>query len=325
MILAGDVGATKILLEAGDFRSGGWESVLARRYAIVDFDNFHEVVRRFLDEFEDVKPARSRITACGIGVAGPAQNNKVVMTNRPWTIDGGALARRFGLKQVRVVNDLAASARGLEFVPAKEMLTVQSGKSDAASPRVVLGVGTGLGVAYLVPQDGGGHRVVPGEGGHVGFSPATPTQMELYRALFQSHGRVEAETIVSGMGMSNVYEFIARRGDAPVGAPEAAQPAWIVDGAIGRGDATCKAALDLFVECMGNVAGDHALACMARGGVYIVGGVAAKIAPLIQSKNFLSAFVAKGLFSNFMMRVPVRVVLSERVPVLGAAAWAVDG
>ena len=325
MILAGDVGATKILLEAGDFRSGRWDSALSRRYAMVDFDNIHDVVRKFLDEFEGVKPSRARITTGGIGVAGPAQGNKVVMTNRPWTVDGGALARRFGLKQVRVVNDLAAAARGLELLAPKEMLTVQAGKAVPDAPRVVLGVGTGLGVAYLVPQASGGYQVVPGEGGHVGFSPATPTQMELYRALFQSHGRVEAETIVSGRGMSNVYEFIARRGDAPVGAPEAAEPAWIVDGALGRGDATCKAALDLFVECMGNVAGDHALACMARGGVYIVGGVAAKIAPLIKSENFLSSFAAKGLFSNFMMRLPVRVVLSERVPVLGAAAWAVEG
>jgi glucokinase len=324
VILAGDVGATKILLEAGDFRSGRWESVLSRRYAIVDFDNMNQVISAFMSEWEEVKPARAKLTAGGIGVAGPAQNNKAKMTHRPWTIDGDAIARRFGLQQVRVVNDLAAAAKGVEFLTPREMLTVQAGKPVADAPRVVMGVGTGLGIAYLVPREDEGYDVVPGEGGHTGFSPGSMDQLELWRALFAAHGRVEAEHVVSGRGLSNVYEFMRRQGDAPVGAPDVLEPAQIVDGAVGRGDHTCQAALDLFVECMGNVAGDHALACLARGGVFITGGVAAKIAPLIKSPRFLSAFTAKAAFSDFMMRVPVRVALSEEVPVWGAARWALE-
>ena len=338
MILAGDVGATKILLEAGDLRSGRWESALSRRYAVVDFDNMNEVVTTFLDEWERVKPARAKLTAGGIGVAGPSVGNKVKMTNRPWTIDGDALARRFGIPTVRVVNDLAASARGIELLTPREMITVQAGRADPAAPRVVFGVGTGLGIAYLIAKWGqtpfgpAGRKewgqtpfsVVPGEGGHAGFSPGSPQQLELWRALFLVHGRVEVEHVVSGRGLSNVYEFMRRQGDAPVGAAEALEPAQIVDGAVGRGDHTCQAALDLFVECMGNVAGDHALSCLARGGVYITGGVAAKIAPLIKSPRFLSAFCAKGAFSDFMMRVPVRVVLTENLPVWGAARWALE-
>lgn len=332
MILAGDVGATKILLEAGDFRSGRWESALSRRYAIVDFANMHDVVEAFLAEWEQAKPARAKLTAGGIGVAGPAQGNKAKMTHRPWTIDGDALARRFGLKHVRVVNDLAAAARGVEFLRPRELLTVQAGKPAANEPRVVMGVGTGLGIAYLVPsQPGRGpsagavrYDVVPGEGGHTGFSPASMEQLELWRSLFATHGRVEAEQVVSGRGLANVYEFMRQRGDAPAGAPASLEPPEIVDAAVGRGDHTSRAALDLFVECMGNVAGDHALACMARGGVFITGGVAAKIAPHIKSPRFLAAFCAKGAFSNFMTRVPVRVVLSESVPVWGAARWALD-
>ena len=339
MILAGDVGATKILLEAGDFRSGRWESVLSRRYAIVDFDNMNEVISAFMSEWEEVRPARAKLTAGGIGVAGPAQNNKAKMTHRPWTIDGDAIARRFGLQQVRVVNDLAAAAKGVDFLTPREMLTVQAGKPVADAQRVVMGVGTGLGIAYLVPRENrgqaplsgargtsanSGYDVVPGEGGHTGFSPASMEQLELWRALFAVHGRVEAEHVVSGRGLSNVYEFMRRQGDAPVGAPEVLEPAQIVDGAVGRGDHTCQATLDLFVECMGNIAGDHALACLARGGVFITGGVAAKIAPLIKSPRFLSAFTAKAAFSDFMMRVPVRVALSEEVPVWGAARWALE-
>ena len=318
MILAGDVGATKILLEAGELRSGRWEAALSKRYAIVDYANIGEVLGRFLEELAAVNP-RARLTAGAIGIAGPVVGNKGKMTNRPWSFDGEAIARRFGMKRVTILNDLAASARGILAVSAREMITVQVGRPLEEAPRVVIGVGTGLGTAYLLPEAKGGYRVVPGEGGHVGFSPASPRELQLWRALFAVHGRVEVEHVVSGMGMSNIYEVVRRQGTPHVGDTQKAEPAWIVDGALGRGDETCRLALDLFVECLGNIAGDQALACMARGGVYIAGGVAAKIAPLIKSPRFLSAFCAKGPFNNFMLKVPVKVVTTERLPVIGAA------
>lgn len=321
MILAADVGATKILMEAGDLRSEGWQPALARRYQLAEFETFSAVMATFLAEWERVRPPRARITAACIGAAGPALDNKVKMTHRPWTLDGARLARAFGIPRVRVINDLAAGAYGVGLVGARDMLTIQSGRAIAGEPRVVLGVGTGLGVAYIVSV-GDRVQIVPGEGGHVGFSPATVPQMHLATALFQSGGRVEAEDVVSGRGLTNVYEYLRRQADVPVGATQAADPAWISDGAMNRGDPTCRAALDLMVECLGTIAGDHALATMARGGVYIVGGVAAKIAPLIKSPRFVSAFCAKGAFSAMMTRIPVKVVTSERVPLLGAARFA---
>ena len=323
MILAGDVGATKILLEAGDLRSGAWQPALARRYPLAEFASFSAVMAAFLEEWEQVKPPRARITAAAIGAAGPAMNNKVKMTHRPWTLDGDRLGREFGIANFRIVNDLAAGAYGVGLVGAREMLTVQAGRAIEGEPQVVLGVGTGLGVAYLIPTPKG-VKVVPGEGGHVGFSPGSVAQMALARAIFESRGRVEAEDVVSGRGLSNVYEYLRREGDVPVGAPESADPAWISARAQDGSDPTCAAALDLMVECLGTVAGDHALAAMARGGVFIVGGVAAKIAPRIKSPRFLSAFCAKGAFSSMMMKIPVKVVTTERVPVLGAARIAAE-
>ena len=317
MILAADVGATKILMEAGDLRSDGWRPALARRYQLAEFATFSAVLATFLQEWRQVKPARARITAACIGVAGPALENKVKMTHRPWTLDGGKLAREFGIPKVRVVNDLAAGAYGVGLVGPRDLLTIQAGKAIAGEPQVVLGVGTGLGVAYLI-NTGDRVQVVPGEGGHAGFSPGTPAQMHLANALFQSHRRVEAEDVVSGRGLVNIYQYLAAT-------TKAVDPAWISDSAINRGDYTCRAALDLMVECLGTIAGDHALAAMARGGVYIVGGVAAKIAPLIKQPRFNAAFCAKGAFSAMMMKIPVKVVTSERVPVLGAARFALEG
>lgn len=304
MILAGDVGATKILLEVGEARTGRWQPALARRYAVDDFPHMGAVLARFLQEWDAIKPARARIAAAAIGAAGPAQGNRLRMTHRPWTLDGDQLARRFGIPRVAVVNDLFATANGIDLLGSRDFLTIQPGKAVAGAPRVVLGVGTGLGVAYLV--DG---QVVPGEGGHVGFSPASAPQAEVWRGLFAAHGRVEAEDVASGRGIANIHRALGGK---------AAEPAEIWARAA-AGEADGVAALDLFVECLGNVAGDYALAAMARGGIFLAGGVTARIAPSIDKARFRSAFCAKGLMSSLLMRIPVRAVTNERLAILGAA------
>jgi glucokinase len=221
VILAGDVGATKILLQAGAFRSGRWTPAVARRYLIADFDNFHAVIARFLEDWDAEKPARARITSAAIGAAGPLQGNTVTMTHRAWKIDSDTIFRRFGIPRVRVLNDLAAAAHGLESMTSRDMVTIQPGKSVPNEPRVVLGVGTGLGVAYLVPS-GNGFQVVPGEGGHVGFSPAGAEQAALWQALFAKHGRVEAESLCSGMGLTIIPP--GSRGTRPRKTPAASRP-----------------------------------------------------------------------------------------------------
>lgn len=318
MILAGDVGATKILLEVGEVRSGVWETALARRVPAEGVANFSVVLTAFLKEWEQAKPARARITAAAFGVAGPAVGNKVKMTHRPWTIDGDAIAERFKIARVAVMNDLAAAANGLEWLGPKDFITIQPGKGSPGDPRVILGVGTGLGVAYIVPH-GDGRLVVPSEGGHVGFSPASAEQAALLNSLLERHGRVEAEDVVSGTGLTNIYEFLRHRAGMPAEQHERADPEWITEGAFARGDPTCIETLGLFAECLGNVAGDHGLAVFARDGVFLAGGVIAKIAPSINCARFRAAFCAKGAFSYRLKRVPVRAVMNERLVLLGAA------
>lgn len=300
LILAGDVGGTKILLEVGDFRSGRWRPALARRYLIEDFQSMDGVLDRFLGEWKKVRRPRVEIEQGALGVAGPSFGNKVVMTNRPWRLDGDILGQRFGIPGLRVLNDLAAAAHALDKLVPKDSLMIQTGKAVSGAPRVLVGVGTGLGVAYVIApsqapasssrmlqsQQQSGIQVpdlvIAGEGGHVGYSPASPEQRELFRKLTRKHARVAAEHVVSGAALER-------------------------DG------------LELFTSNLGNVAGDHALSVLACGGVYLCGGVIARIAPRLPKQIFSSAFAAKGSHASILMRIPVRAIVNERLVLLGAA------
>jgi len=318
LILAGDVGATKILLEVGEFRSDRWQSKLARRYATHEVDSFSTLLTQFLGEWNQVRGKGERITGAGFGVAGVALGNKIKMTHRPITVDGDAIRERFLIPQVRVVNDLAAAARGLDVLGPRDLATIQAGKAVPGEPRVVLGVGTGLGVAYLMPRNEE-WEIVPGEGGHAGYPPATARQMQLWQAIFTARGRVSAEDIVSGMGLVHIFSFVKSGLPDTRGEPENTVTAdWIAERAA-KGDLNSAGALDLFIECLGNVAGDHALAVMARGGVFLMGGVIARLHEQIRDGRFSEAFCAKGAHSATLMKIPVKAVTSDRVVLLGAA------
>ena len=304
MILAGDVGATKILLEVGEARSDRWQPAFQRRYPLAEFANISDVLARFTAEWKSSNPRDAKITAAAMGAAGPAVNNKVKMTLRAWILDGAHIAHDLGIARATVVNDLDAAANGIPWLSPNDFTTIQDAPAADHAPRVVLGVGTGLGIAYIV--DG---KVIPGEGGHAGFSPASAPTSELWMKLAMKHGRLEAEEVASGMGISNIYRALTDKD---------ADPATITAHAE-KGDPVCRNVLELFSECLGNVAGDHALSVMARGGVFLAGGVIAKVAPLINISRFRSAFCAKGALSSMLMEIPVRIITNENLAVIGAA------
>lgn len=271
------MGGTKILLEVGEMRTGRWRPALARRYALADFPGMDAVLEVFLAEWKEARSPRARIVAGAIGVAGPVLGHCATLTNRPWRIDARVLAARFGIPRLVLLNDLAAAAHGLDLLARADFLTIQRGVAVPDAPRVILGVGTGLGVAYRVAQ-----TVIPGEGGHVGFSPASEPQVELWRRLKRRHARVRAEDVACG-------------------------------GALERDG------LELFCANLGNVAGDQALNVMARGGVFLCGGVIARIGPDFDKEAFCSAFAAKGAHASILMRIPVRAVVNEKIALWGAA------
>jgi len=321
-ILAGDVGGTKTLLAILEKDSGGWKILFEARLASREIREFPEACARF------VASAGHSIERASFGVPGPVTGNRAQGTNLRWAVDGSEIASGLGLASALVINDFAAQALGiLEAGPADfASLNPDAGPADPRAPAAVLGAGTGLGEAVIVPAEGRAF-ILSTEGGHADFAPRTETEIALLRFLVARHGRVSVERVLSGAGIAVVYEFLRDSGaerespalkGALADAPDPA--AEISRAAIDAGDRLAIAALDLFVSVYGAEAGNMALRVLARGGVYVTGGIAAKILPRLRGGGFLAAFVAKGRLSELLRTLPVHVVLNPRVGLLGAAA-----
>jgi glucokinase len=321
MILAGDIGGTKALLMLAAVRQGRLVPMLEQRYAVAEFGGFSAMLGRFLEECVAHRGRKTRIAGACFGAAGPATKNSIRMTNLPWRLDAKAIVAEFDIARVRLVNDFEVAAAGIEALGPGECATLQRGEPLQRAARVVIGAGTGLGVAYAFAQ-GKRYRIVAGEGGHAGFAPADDEQMRLWQGLHAQLGRVSAEHVLSGAGLVRIYEFLR------AGFPEApaSRESVRIEGAaaisrlaLEHCDPLAVRALDLFIACYGAVAGDHALAVTARGGVYIAGGIARKILGRLAAGGFTAAFNAKGEHARLNLRIPVHVVTTERLGLLGAA------
>jgi len=307
MLLAGDIGGTKAFLALLD----GSRIRFERRYACCDFASFRAMLERFLGDARIELGEEAEIKRACLGVAGPITGGRAKLTNLPWEID----VRELHLGEARLLNDFEASARGLDRLSPADLVTLQRGAPSEGAPRLLIGAGTGLGVA-IVTGRGRDLRVLAGEGGHAGFAPADEIQDRLLRHLRASLGRVEVEHVVSGPGLARIYAFL-RGAEA-----RDADPARIAQAALEKGDALALSALDLFLACYGAAAGDYALAVLARGGVYIAGGIAPRLLERMRGGAFLEAFNAKGAFAEHARAFPVHVVVNERLGMLGAAAAA---
>lgn len=316
MILAGDIGGTRTRLAAFD----GPRCVLRRHYDSRAYASFGDLLQDFL------AAARAAGVTCSsacFGVAGPVlDGQRVRVTNLPWQIEAQPLAATLGVDRVRLVNDFEAAAYGLEALAPDAVVTLQRGAPDPTRPRVLIGAGTGLGVAYLI--DG---RAVAGEAGHASFAPADARQAQLAQWLQAQHRRVEVEHVLSGAGLARLGRYVLESrapADAHAlrAAVDAGEPARAIVALALGGDAAAGEAIDLFLGCFGAVAGDHALSVLARGGVYLAGGIAPALLPQLATGPFLEAFNDKGHFAALTRACPVHVVTDADLGLLGAARCA---
>ena len=318
-VLAADVGGTKtavVLARAGGSRPGIVEDKV---YASQNYPAFVDVIQEFLLL---PKVHRCTLTAACICVAGPVEGNRASTTNLPWKIDAGRLARRFGIGQVRLVNDFAAAAIGVERLGAADMQRLQAGRPVEHGARAIIGAGTGLGVA-LMSWDGEGYVAHASEAGHMDFAPVDELQDGLLRYLRREYGRVSYERLLSGSGLANIFEYLAERtppSRAMLRALELEKDDAAVVSRFGleRRDAVAEQALDVFAAIYGAFAGNIALTALARGGVYIAGGIAPKIAAKLKDGTLVRAFKDKGRFSDLLSTMPLLVVMNARVGLYGA-------
>lgn len=248
-----------------------------------------------------------------LAVAGPISDDErsAQLTNRPWQIDLGLLEQRFALPGLRLVNDFAAAAMGVTVDTDDDPISIQAGEPVPDGLRLVIGAGTGLGVASLLRHENR-WLVLPGEGGHIGFAPQDEQQDGLCRWLRKKHGRVIVEHVVSGGGLAAIHGYLHQQALTPAEISRLAN----------RGDALALASFDLFASIYGAVAGDYALASMARGGVFLAGGVAGANIELMQRGSFIKAFDAKGVHSDLAASMPVHIVTEPLLGLYGAACLA---
>jgi len=324
VIVAGDIGGTHARLGLFEVRQGIPTLLTERNYPSREFSGLGAVVRAFLQETEAV-PRRA-----AFGIAGPVHEGRVRTPNLPWEVDGEALASELGVAAVALINDLEALAHGIPLLGPSALVVLNPGV-DSQGNRAVVAAGTGLGVAGLV-WDGKRHHPFATEGGHMDFAPRTGLEAELMLYLAKRYGRVSNERILSGAGLSNVYDFLRETGRGE-------EPGWLTERLVtedraqvisacglDRSSALCSQALDLFVGVYGAVAGNIALLFLAIGGVYLGGGIAPKVLSRLQDPRlFRAAFVDKGRLRPLVEQTPVRVVLDDRVGLRGAAQVAAQG
>ena len=286
--------------------SPGHKPAKVRQYRNQDFDGLQTLLAAYLDESSDPRP-----DSAALAVAGPVQGSQVQMLNIDWAFDSATLCAELSLSRVSLINDFAALAHSLPVLEADDLATAGGGPAQPQGNRVVLGPGTGLGVAGLIHARSAWHAVC-GEGGHVSFAAADAREADLVAETTRRFGHCSAERLISGPGLALIHEFL--HGE-PVA--DAADIGARIDG----GDQRARASLELLFELLGSVAGDLALTFGAFGGVFIGGGIVPRYLELFLQSGFRSRFEAKGRYVDYLAGIPVSVITAPYATLTGLAAW----
>jgi len=308
-VIVADVGGTKTRLVFADTKEPA-KVLYEARYMSSEFDGFEPLLKTFIHD----SGSNHSVDALTLALPGLVNETSTRLTNLPWTIDKQSLINNFGIKTVSFMNDFQASAFGAGQLMENDLIVLNQGNLKKDTTRVAVGAGTGLGVAWT---DGGADRICAHdtEGGHIDFAPVNETQILLLQFLQQRHGHVSYERLLSGSGLVTLYEFCSGKQCDDISAE------WVNEQA-GHDEAADRA-ISLFVQIYGAYIGNVALLYKPFGGIYITGGVAAKIVEKMKSEEFLTAYLNKGRMRVLVEQIAVYLVTNERVGVLGALSEAV--
>ncbi len=319
-IIAADVGGTKTRLIYADVGEPG-KVLYEARYISGEFDSFEPLLETFI---HDSGSTASQIDSLTLALPGLVSGNSARLTNLPWVIEKQSLKDTFGIKNVSFMNDFQASAFGTGLLLEKDQIVLNAGISNAGdlndnATRVAVGAGTGLGVAWAQDDEDVTHAYDT-EGGHIDFAPVDDTQIRLLQFLQKRHGHVSYERILSGDGMVSLYEFCAGELGNDV-RRDAITAEWVNKQS--QKNEVADKALILFVQIYGAYIGNIAMLFKPFGGIFIAGGIAAKIVEKMQSEEFINAYLNKGRMRTLVEQIAVYLVTDERIGVLGAMSEAV--
>src|SRR6201994_1667347 len=328
MILAGDVGGTKVDLALCKFDNGQLLTVHDHKYHAREFPGLVEIVEAFLVECRQTLGQTVDVLGACFGVPGPVRHGRLKLTNLPWILDAAQLRIDLKIEHVFLINDLEANGYGIAELTPDQILVLSKGDPAAEGNRGLIAAGTGLGEAILV-WNGQSYLPMASEGGHSDFAARNEEEIELLRYLQKTvGGRVSSERVISGLGLANIYAFCRD-------VKGLAEPQWLkermreedpnaVIGELGESGASelCAETLNIFISAYGAEAGNLVLKVLATGGLYVGGGIAPKLLKKLQDGTFMKAFTDKGRMSDLLVQTPVRVILESRAALMGAAAYA---
>lgn len=306
--LVGDIGGTNTRLALYDPAT---RELRARKdYRNRDYPELQDVIEQWLSSLNEIAPS-----ACALAIAAPPFDDRVSMLNMDWSFSCSEVQQRFGFEQLRVLNDFQSNAYSLPYLTAEDLYTLHTGSVGRSGKLAVVGPGTGLGGSSCYLVDGVAVADVC-EPGHMGLSPATPLELELFQLLLPEVTEVYAELLLSGPGMARLYHALAQvLGETSQALP----PEEISERASNNSCALCRQTVDVFCGLLGSACGDFILAQGAYGGLYLAGGILPQIIEPLQESRFLERLRAKGSMREHLAQVPVHLITSGRAGLLGAA------
>lgn len=307
--LLADIGGTNVRLAT--LRGGRVENVESWLTAL--YPDFGSAVRAYAELTGLALP----VDAAGVCAAGPVSEGKIELTNCAWSVSAGGIGAATGARRVALVNDFAAVAEAVPGLDAGDLRQIGGGAAALDAPKVVLGPGTGLGVASVVADMRGGWIVAPGEGGHVDLAATTDREIAVVHQLTRQFGHVSVERVLSGPGLETLYLTLAALDGVTAKAKPLAHD--IAKAAFAKKDPVAVETVALFTGWLGSVAGNLALILGARGGVYIAGGIVGQWGERFDVALFRRRFEAKGRMQSFLAPIPCYVVTAKDLAFRGLA------
>ena len=325
MIMAGDIGGTKTNVALFEVQGGELSAPISQQsFPSGKYVSLDKILAEFIAGQHPPQP----VTHACFGIAGPVVEGRVETPNLAWNVSDQSLAQTLNVARVGLINDLEATAYGVETLKEAQLYTLNEGEGGRVGHRGLIAAGTGLGMAGIF-WDGRNYLPLASEGGHMDFAPRTTIEIDLFRYMSEKlGGHVSYERVLSGPGLYNIYSFLRDQKFAD-------EPEWLAE-EIKNGDKTAAVskaalsgkselameALDLFTEIYGAMAGNLALLMKATGGLFIGGGIAPKIIEKLKDGSFMAAFKDKGRLSSLVASIPVHVILDDKTALYGAARCA---